>query len=39
MIPALIRQMRDPTYYIHRQLPPGAGSTVTPIPREAAAAK
>jgi fatty acid desaturase len=39
MIPALIRQMRDPTYYIHRQLPPGAGSTVTPVPPGAAAVK
>ena len=39
MIPALIRQMRDPTYYIHRQLPPGSGSTVAPAPRKAAVVK
>jgi fatty acid desaturase len=24
MIPALIRQARDPNYYVRRQLPPGA---------------
>ncbi len=24
IIPAVVRQLKDPTYYVHRELPPGA---------------
>ena len=26
IIPTLLHQLRDPTYFVHRQLPPGAGA-------------
>lgn len=37
LIPALVRQLRDPSYYLQRQLPPGAGRSATPRPQAAAA--
>jgi fatty acid desaturase len=32
IIPTVIRQLRDPTYFARRQLPPGARPTVSPVP-------
>ena len=37
MIPALARQLRDPSYFLQRQLPPNAGRTVAPTPQVAEA--
>jgi fatty acid desaturase len=36
IIPTVWRQRRDPNYKIHRPLPPGAGKTPVPVPRQAA---
>jgi len=37
IIPTVIRQLKDPTYFVHRKLPSGAGPTVTPKPVATAA--
>jgi fatty acid desaturase len=39
IVPTLIRQLKDPTYFHVRVLPPGAGATILPTPRVAAAAE
>jgi fatty acid desaturase len=38
IIPTVIRQLRDPTYFVRRTLPDGAGATVRPRPRQRVAA-
>jgi fatty acid desaturase len=38
IIPAVLRQVRDPYYYVQRQLPPGARPFTPPMPGEAIAA-
>lgn len=35
ILPAVIKQLRDPSYYIRRELPPGAAPYYEPIPFEA----
>jgi fatty acid desaturase len=39
IVPALMRQLKDPTYYVTRKLPPGAGPIMTPRVRETTAAE
>jgi fatty acid desaturase len=39
ILPVLARQLRDPTYFVRRVLPPGAGATVTPEPSRPIAAQ
>jgi fatty acid desaturase len=36
IIPAVMRQMKDETYYIRRELPPGAAPYNGPVPERAA---
>lgn len=35
ILPTLARQLKDPTYFVRRELPPGATPTVEPRPSEA----
>lgn len=39
IVPTLARQLRDPSYFVRRSLPPGAGATVAPQPSQSVAAQ